>query len=332
MVLGLLVGLTTQRADLQTILWSIAVAGQPNQYGAVLRKTFLRLMGCLMGGLATLGAMLIVSQHFDSLPPYLIAIFAVTWFSTYLAQSSDWLNYAGIQTGITFLICYVGLAPSTDVYRPLWRFWGIVLGVLTTGFVFLLLWPEYATDKLIVGLDRLMKTTLSFGEEVAQKPITAGRMVGVEQRLSTNLLEVLNLADQAKLEGERGHMTSTNSIDAATTLIRIAYHFMAIARARLSGSEAALPNDVLEHHRAWEKDYCVALESRIAKFESALSPGAESAMLTPSTREIEPIRSDRVSAALSPGAGLEAQFESYRRLAILLDNLDKALSKIAAEA
>src|SRR5262245_14039694 len=29
--LGLLIGLTTQRADLQTILWSIAVAGQPNQ-------------------------------------------------------------------------------------------------------------------------------------------------------------------------------------------------------------------------------------------------------------------------------------------------------------
>ena len=29
--LGLLVGLTTQRADLQTILWSIVVAGQPNQ-------------------------------------------------------------------------------------------------------------------------------------------------------------------------------------------------------------------------------------------------------------------------------------------------------------
>lgn len=331
-VLGLLVGLTTQRADLQTILWSIAVAGQPNQYGAVLRKTFLRLMGCLMGGLATLGAMLIVSQHFDSLPPYLIAIFAVTWFSTYLAQSSDWLNYAGIQTGITFLICYVGLGPSTDVYRPLWRFWGIVLGILTTGFVFLVLWPEYATDKLIDGLDRLMKTTLSFGEEVAQKTITAGRMVGVDQRLSTNLLEVLNLADQAKLEGERGHMNSTNSIDAATTLIRIAYHFMAIARVRLSGSEADLPDDVLEHYTAWEKEYCVALESRIAKFESARSPGAESAMLTPSTIEIGYIASDQVGAALSHGEGLAAQLESYRRLAILLDTLDTALSKIAVEA
>ena len=56
MVLGLQVGLTTQRPDLQTILWSIAVAGQPNQYGAVLRKTILRLVGCMMGGLAALYA------------------------------------------------------------------------------------------------------------------------------------------------------------------------------------------------------------------------------------------------------------------------------------
>ena len=125
--LGLLVGLTTQRADLQTILWSIVVAAQPNQYGAVVRKTILRLAGCIMGGIAALAAMLLVSQNFDSLPPYLVAIFAVTMFSTYVSQSSEWLGYAGIQTGMTFLICYVGLAPSSDIYRPLWRFWGIVL-------------------------------------------------------------------------------------------------------------------------------------------------------------------------------------------------------------
>ena len=170
--MALLVGLTTQRADLQTILWSVVVAGLPNTYGAVVRKTILRLAGCVAGGLAALAAMLIVSQNFDSLPPYLVAIFAVTMVSTYVAQSSEWLGYAGIQTGITFLICYVGPAPSSDIYKPLWRFWGIVLGVLTTGFVFLFLWPEYASDKVIESLDKLMRTTLAFGKEVAEGRIT----------------------------------------------------------------------------------------------------------------------------------------------------------------
>ena len=126
--LGPLVGLTSQRSDLQTILWSVIVSGQPNQYGAVVRKTMLRLSGCILGGLAALAAMILVSQNFDSLPAYLLAIFLVTMVSTYIAQSDEWLGYAGIQAGITFLICYVSLGPTSDVYRPLWRFWGVVLG------------------------------------------------------------------------------------------------------------------------------------------------------------------------------------------------------------
>src|SRR5262249_195254 len=91
MALGVQVRLTPQRGGLQTILWSIVIAGSPKQYGAVLRKTILRLVGCVMGGLAALAAMILVSQNFDSLPAYLVAIFAVTFFSAYVAQSSDWL-------------------------------------------------------------------------------------------------------------------------------------------------------------------------------------------------------------------------------------------------
>ena len=39
-------------------------------------------------------------------------------FATYVAQSDEWLGYAGIRTGITFLICYAGLEPSSDIYEP----------------------------------------------------------------------------------------------------------------------------------------------------------------------------------------------------------------------
>jgi hypothetical protein len=329
MVLGLLVGLTTQRPDLQTILWSIAVAGQPNQYGAVLRKTILRLTGCIMGGLATLGAMLIVSQNFDSLTPYLVAIFAVTFFSAYVSQSSDWLNYAGVQTGITFLICYVGLGPSTDVYRPLWRFWGIVLGVLTTGFVFLFLWPEYASDKLVDSLTKLIRTTLAFAKEVAEGTVTEGQSVATERRLSTNLLEVLNLADQARLEGLRGLVNSTNGVDAAATLIRIAYRFEVIARARVSGSEATLPHDMLKLRSAQEREYCLALESKIDMLESTRSGERSPAPLPRSMIDFRETTKELATRALSENGDLAAQLESYSRLPVLLEHLDAALSKIA---
>jgi len=330
-VLGLLVGLITQRADLQTILWSIVVAGQPSQYGGVLRKTILRLSGCIVGGLAALAAMRFVSENFDSLPSYMVAIFAVTMFSTYVSQSSEWLGYAGIQTGMTFLICYVGLGPSSDVYRPLWRFWGIVLGVLTTGFVFLVLWPEYATDKLIDSLLKLMRTTLAFAREVAAGTMTDGGIAAVDQRLSTNLLEVLNLADQARLEGPGGLASSTKSVDAAAITIRIAYQFQVIARARLSQAQATLPHQALERWSAWEKEYCVAFESRIDRLVPGRSPEHLSASLSPPSKaELGYTMDDLATAAMSEGDSLAAQVESYRRLTVLLETLDTALSKTTA--
>lgn len=339
--LGLLVGLTTQRADLQTILWSTVVAGQPNQYGAVVRKTLLRLTGCLLGGLAALVAMLLVSQNFDSLPPYLVVIFAVTMFSTYVSQSSEWLGYAGIQAGITFLICYVGLAPTSDIYKPLWRFWGIVLGVLTTGFVFLLLWPEYAREKLIDRLDRLLRTTLAFAKEVTQGRITEGRIAAVEQRISANLLEVLNMADQARLEGKRGAVNSAAGIEAATTVTRIAYRFEVIARERLSGSAPVLPQTLLDSRAGIEEACCSALAYQLEKFgltESFEQPGPPPTASPPPPTDLKSMIEEFAaagtlgSANLPPDArsGFVAQLESYRRLPILLASLDAELSRIVA--
>jgi hypothetical protein len=333
--LGLLVGLTTQRADLQTILWSIAVAGQPNQYGAVVRKTLLRLSGCVFGGLAALAAMILVSQNFDSLPAYAAAIFVVTFFSTYVAQSSEWLGYTGIQAGITFLICYVGLGPSSDVYKPLWRFWGIILGVLTTGFVFLFLWPEYARDKLTAQLDKLIRTTLSFGRAVAERRVTADSIGALERRLSADLLGVLNMADQARLEGRRGTTNSAAAVEAASTIVRIAYRFELIALPRLTGSAVAEPEGMLEQQVAFEQACCAALEAQLARLENNESPEhPSSAALIPDSGGIT-ADSDAVETThplVEDRIGRMTDLESYRRLPILLRSLDNSLSRISASS
>ena len=339
--LALLVGLTTQRVDLQTILWSVVVAGLPNTYGAVVRKTILRLAGCVLGGLAALAAMLIVSQNFDSLAAYLAAIFAVTIVSTYVAQSSEWLGYAGIQTGITFIVCYVGSAPSSDIYKPLWRFWGIVLGVLTAGFVFLFLLPDYASDKLIESLDKLFRTAIAFGKEVAAGRITQERIAAAERRFSANLFQVLNMADQARLEGRRGAINSAAGIEAATIITRIAYRFEIIARERLSESEAVLPEKLRERRAALEQRFYAAFESLLRKieltgrFEQPVT-SAPSALPKPPTNDLNTSIEELVADGMLDGrdwppeakGSLLAQVESYRRLVILLCSLDTEWSKI----
>jgi uncharacterized membrane protein YccC len=336
--LGLLVGLTTQRADLQTILWSIAVAGQPNQYGAVVRKTILRLAGCIMGGLAALAAMLIVSQHFESLTAYLVAIFAVMLFSTYVSQSSEWLGYAGIQTGITFLICYVGLAPSSNIYEPLWRFWGIVLGVLTTGFVFLFLWPEYASDKVVASLKQLIRTTLELASKVTGKSASDGRPSLIERHLRTDLLQVLNMADQARLEGTRGADVSRAAFEAAALLIRIAYRFQTIARARLAGSERQLSDQLRQRCAALERAFCRSLESGLDKLRSVEpfeeltaqeAPAESSEQHLDDTELLSRAMIRDADSTTYADADWTTQLEAYRRMPILLSRLDSALSNIA---
>jgi hypothetical protein len=243
-----------------------------------------------------------------------------------VAQSDEWLNYAGIQVGITFLICYVAMGPSSDVYKPLWRFWGIVLGVLTNGFVFLLLWPEYAGDKVTDSLAKLMKTSLAFARKVAEGTITEGRIAVLAQGLSANLLQVLNFADQARLEGQSGREISASGFDAASTVIRIAYRFEVIARARLSGAEAALPRDVARLCSAREREYCDALESRIEWLESTKS--AERDALAP-PRAVEAADLTTAWAGSFESGDLAARLESYQRLPILFERLDVALSRLS---
>ena len=325
--LGLLVGLTSQRYDIQTILWSVVVTGSPNEYGAVIRKTALRLVGCIVGGLAALASMIIVSQHFDSLPPYLIAIFVMIMASTYVAQSDEWLGYAGIQAGITFVICYVGLGPTSDIYRPLWRFWGIVLGVLTTGFVFLVIRPEYASDKVVGALAKLTRATRDFAKQVTEESTTEPDLWEAERRISGAVVEVFNLADQSRLEGRRGANNRAAAIEAVYLLIRIAYRFELIARVGGASAETGISYETSRRLNL-EKAFCRALDIHIVRLEQ--ESGESLATLVP----IQPYHLDDELSAIqeryfTPASIASATLlNSYRRLSILLKDLDNSLSRI----
>jgi hypothetical protein len=258
-------------------------------------------------------------------------------FSTYVSQSSEWLAYAGIQAGITFLICYVGLAPSSNIYEPLWRFWGIVLGVLTTGFVFLFLWPEYAIDKVVASLTRLMRTTLELANDVTGRSETDGRSSMVERHLSTELLQVLTMADQARLEGTRGTQVSKAAFEAAGYLIRIAYRFQTITRARLAGSERQLSDQLRQRCALLEQAFCHSLESGLEKLRSVEPSEKFTAHEVPAESSENDLNdAELLSRAIIRDADFTTyahadwttQLEAYRRMPILLSRLDSALSNI----
>ena len=85
-VIGYVIGIITQRADLSTILTTILITALPT-YGAALRKMILRIVGAIIGGAVSLLTIIIVTPNFETLPAYLIAVFIVFYISAYSSLS-----------------------------------------------------------------------------------------------------------------------------------------------------------------------------------------------------------------------------------------------------
>ena len=195
-------------------------------------------------------------------------------------------------------------------------------------------------DKLIERLNRLMRTTLAFAEEVARGRITEGRIAAAEQRINADLLDVLNMADQARFEGRRGAANSAAGIQAATTIIRIAYRFGIIARGRLSGSEALLSDSMQRRLATVDETLCAAYASALREFERVhqFEPAGLPLEAPPQRAiDLKPLIDELAVAATleerhwssDSRSVLITQLESYHRLAILLGSLRAELSSFA---
>jgi uncharacterized membrane protein YccC len=223
----LIIALTAQRPELTAALWTVLITGLPT-YGATMRKMMLRFGGVTFGGAVALATIIVVTPNFDTILTYMIVTFVVLVFFAWAAQSSSRIAYAGSQAGTTFVLVFAGLAPSEQVYEPLWRVWSVILGVIVTAAVFLLLWPEYAGDTMLPRLKRLLGLNLSL-IPVRGAPLDDTAIDRIETDSTDTLSELLGIADDARLEGPRAGVSSDSIVDAAGSLRRIAHRLGSIA-------------------------------------------------------------------------------------------------------
>jgi len=139
--LGFVVAIASHRSELGVIVWTTMIAGL-RTYGATLRKMILRIAGGVIGGLQVLLIMIIVSPNFESAASYLLAFFVVLFVAGYVGVRLGRLAYVGQQAGMSFVVAYTALSPNADFYTPLWRVWGIFLGLVIVMLVFLFVAPE----------------------------------------------------------------------------------------------------------------------------------------------------------------------------------------------
>jgi len=229
-VIGYVIGLLTQRVELSTIVITVVITALPT-YGAALNKMVLRIVGALIGGAVALIAIIVVFPYFGTLPTYMLVLFLVFYVSAYSSLTSGRISYAGNQIGTTFAIVVAALSPAINIYQPLRRIWGILLGCSVVALVFCILAPEYAADSLLPRLRKAIRATL------ALTPGSSGSHTEeeIQQTISETTqmtAEILQVANDAQVEGRSCLVNNHAIVDAAGTLRGIANRFSVIAGAR----------------------------------------------------------------------------------------------------
>ncbi len=340
-VVGYVIGILTQRADLSTILTTVLITALPT-YGAAMRKMILRIVGAAIGGVISLVVIIIVSPNFETLPAYLLAVFVIFYVSAYASLTSGRVAYAGKQIGTTFALVFTGLSPSVDIYGPLWRIWGILLGTFVVAVVALILWPEYAGDSLLPRLRRVISDTLAMvpGGSAAN---TEDEIQQVNSETMRILAEILQVADDAQMEGRTSMVDHRAVVDAAGTLRRIANRLASIATGRItdptpqldSATEAAREAvlDAIGRHLQTWLDFFSG-DQRVS------ASAAETVALTHSLDDVRrPLRELGSRLEASGFARLEswtvdqrrsilAELQSMRRLEVLIADLNRWLTQI----
>jgi hypothetical protein len=303
----------------------------------------LRVVGAVIGGLLALPLMMVISPNFESLEWYLAAFFVVFFICAYVSLSSGRLAYAGQQAGASFIVAYASLSPSVNFYEPLWRIWGIFLGLTIVTLVFLLVAPEYAGKNIVPRLTRILHAALDLLPPASG--LTEQRVQKIDMDVTLNLTQLLAIAEDARLEGRQSGIDPNRVIEAAGTLRRIMHRLSGVATGRLTVPQPALPAEIQAARAACETALRYHLQSWLEVLEDEHGPDRRrilevAARFTPDDLTVPLAKlQEHLSTfglrelASWPAAArstLLAEIESYRRLVVLVTELDQQFAEIPA--
>jgi uncharacterized membrane protein YccC len=340
-VVGYVIGLISQREDLFIILVTVITTATPT-YGATLNKMYLRIAGATVGGAFTLLAIIIVSRNFETLLTYMLAAFAVFYPFSYSSLGNARMSYAGKQMGIIFSLAFVGLSPSVDIYEPLWRIWGLLLGNFVVAIIFFFLWPEYAGNSLLPRLKKVIANMLALAPGGSASSSEA-QILKTNSETMRVLTEFLEIADDARMEGRTCAVYHNGIVEAAGTLRRIANRLSSVATARALTQMPQLDR-VTEFARervftairaqliSWQ-DFFSGAECFNASAARAIAQKHSAGEVAEPLNEFSSLLQEGGFARLEswplePRRTMIAELQSMRRLEILFSELNRYLADI----
>lgn len=168
--------------------------------GEMTTKLRLRISGALVGGAIGIASIIFVMPHLYNIAAFLLLIFVVSLFASWVKNGDERIAYAGFQIGLAFFLSDLkGYGPTTDMTTARDRIIGILLGNFITYAVFVTFWPSSAYGPIAQRFSSLL--------DALKKQITTPDPAE-HTRLAATVQEDLSSAERALelAEAEPQHM------------------------------------------------------------------------------------------------------------------------------
>ncbi|WP_338332853.1 FUSC family protein [Acetobacter sp. LMG 32666] len=168
--------------------------------GEMTTKLRLRISGALVGGAIGIASIIFVMPHLYNIAAFLLLIFVVSLFASWVKNGDERIAYAGFQIGLAFFLSDLkGYGPTTDMTTARDRIIGILLGNFITYAVFATFWPSSAYAPIAQRCSTLL--------DILKKQI-ATTNVAEHTRLAATVQEDLSSTERALelAEAEPPHM------------------------------------------------------------------------------------------------------------------------------
>jgi multidrug resistance protein MdtO len=153
-------------------------------------KLTLRIIGCLIGGAAGIGAIVFLLPSLTSIGGLMIAVFIGTWAGAYIAAGSPRISYVGFQLAFAFFLCVIqGSGPSFDLTVARDRIIGILIGNLVAYFVLVYVWPISISRRVDPALARALRqlARVSSAKGRAEQQLLASEAQGTLSEIKTDI-------------------------------------------------------------------------------------------------------------------------------------------------
>jgi multidrug resistance protein MdtO len=138
--------------------------------GSSRQKQVLRLSGAIIGGfIFGMGAQIFILPHLDSIAGFTPLFIVVTAISAWISTSSARLSYLGVQLALAFYLINLQeftIQTSLAVARD--RVFGVLLGLLSMGVFFDLLWTRNATNEMQIVFARNLEMFAELAEQLLE--------------------------------------------------------------------------------------------------------------------------------------------------------------------